>query len=288
MILTAYDCGLGAPDDTQDLAEPAGSCEVLVIGCGNLLRGDDGVGPVLVRHLWERGVPDGAKLVDGGTAGMDVAFQMRGAQRVVIIDAAATGSAPGTIFKVPGEELQNLPPLQGLHTHSFRWDHAIAFARWALGDDCPTDIAVYLIEVAGVELGADLSETVEAAMEIVIERIEAEYLADLRPVPDTEVTVEFTPDGYLRLDASLAASRFPSDAVVAVVRDDELWLIPLRGPRSGGLLLKQRNPAGDRSLLIREVIEGRVGVTGAFWDDAQKSLRIPLHDGLRDAPEPPG
>jgi Ni,Fe-hydrogenase maturation factor len=30
---------------------------VLVIGCGNLLRGDDGVGPVLVRHLWERGVP---------------------------------------------------------------------------------------------------------------------------------------------------------------------------------------------------------------------------------------
>jgi len=110
----------------------------------------------------------------------------------------------------------------------------------------------------------------------------------LRLAPDTDVTVEFTPDGYLRLDASLAASRFPSDAVVAVVRDGDLWLIPLRGPRSGGLLLKQRNPAGDRSLLIREVIEGRVGVTGAFWDDAQKSLRIPLHDGLRDAPEPPG
>ncbi len=37
-----------------------------------------GVGPVLVRHLWERGVPTGARLVDGGTAGMDVAFQMRG------------------------------------------------------------------------------------------------------------------------------------------------------------------------------------------------------------------
>ena len=102
----------------------------MIIGCGNLLRGDDGVGPVLVRHLWERGVPDGAKLVDGGTAGMDVAFQMRGAGRVVIIDAAATGSAPGTVFRVPGEEFAELPPLQGLHTHSFRWDHAIAFARW--------------------------------------------------------------------------------------------------------------------------------------------------------------
>lgn len=267
--------------DAAALLEPPG-CAALVVGCGNLLRGDDGVGPVLVRHLWERGVPDGARLVDGGTAGMDVAFQMRGAERVVIIDACliggAAGSAPGTVFKVPGAELAELPPLQGLHTHSFRWDHAIAFARWALGDACPTDITVFLIEAAGVELGAELSEPVQAAMETVIGMIEVEYFAPLRPQAADEVTVEFTADGYLRLDAALAAGRFPSDAVAAVVRDDNLWLIPLRGPRSGGLLLKQRNPAGDRSLLIREILEDRVpaGARAASWDDGQKALRIPL------------
>lgn len=262
--------------DEDPLAPPG--CAVLVVGCGNLLRGDDGVGPILVRHLWERGVPDGARLVDGGTAGMDVAFQMRGADRVVIIDAAATGSAPGTVFKVPAAELVELPPLQGLHTHSFRWDHAIAFARWALGDDCPTDITVYLIEVSGVALGAELSEPVQDAMEQVIGSIEADYLMALRPRTAAEVTVEFTPDGYLRLAASLAAGRFPSDAVAAVMRDDDLWLIPLRGPRSGGLLLKQRNPAGDRSVLVREVVCDRPlpAVSAAFWDDDQKALRIPL------------
>ena len=60
------------PGDLEDIdLEPPG-CAVLVVGCGNLLRGDDGVGPVLIRHLWDRGVPEGAKLVDGGTAGMDV------------------------------------------------------------------------------------------------------------------------------------------------------------------------------------------------------------------------
>lgn len=267
-----------ADQDAPDIdIEPPG-CAVLVVGCGNLLRGDDGVGPILVRHLWELGVPDGARMVDGGTAGMDVAFQMRGAERVVIIDAAATGAAPGTIYRVPGEELEELPPLQGLHTHSFRWDHAIAFARWALGDACPTDITVFLIEAGGVGFGADLTEPVEAAMGQVIDIIERDYLSALRPEESADLQVEFTADGYVRLDAALAASRFPSDAVVAVVRDDALWLVRLRGPRSGGLLLKQRNPAGDRTTLVREVLEDHVpvGVRSAFWDDAQAALRIPL------------
>jgi len=95
-------------------------------------------------------MPEGLRIVDGGTAGMDVAFQMRGAGRVVIIDASATGAAAGTLYRIPGAELAELPPLQGLHTHSFRWDHAIAFARWALGGACPTDITVFLIEAADV------------------------------------------------------------------------------------------------------------------------------------------
>ena len=257
--------------------EPPG-CSVLVVGCGNLLRGDDGVGPVLIRHLWDRGVPEGAKLVDGGTAGMDVGFQMRGAQRVVIVDASSTGAAPGTVYRVPGEELTDLPPLQGLHTHSFRWDHAIPFARWALGDACPTDITVFLIEAAAMEMGAEISEPVNTAMEQVIDLIERDFLAPLRPRSAESVSVDFTAEGYLRLDAALAASRFPSDAVAAVARDGELWLYPLRGPSSGGLLLKQRNIAGDRAVLIHEVLADGfpVGVRAAFWDDAHKALRIPL------------
>ena len=259
--------------------EPPG-CAVLVIGCGNLLRGDDGVGPVLIRHLWDRGVPQGARLVDGGTAGMDVGFQMRGAQRVVIVDASATGAEPGTVYRMPGEELTDLPPLQGLHTHSFRWDHAIPFARWALGDACPTDITVFLIEAADMEMGAELSEPVNTAMEQVIALIEHDFLAPLRPPTAAEVSVEITAEGYLRMDAALAAGRFPSDAVAAVPRDGELWLYPLRGPSSGGLLLKQRNPAGDRAVLIHELLADGfpVGVHAAFWDDEHKALRIPLRE----------
>ncbi len=180
-----------------------------MVGCGNLLRGDDGVGPVLVRHLWERGVPTGGSLGRRwhrrhGRGVPDAG----GRERVVIVDASATGAAPGTVYRVPGEELADLPPLQGLHTHSFRWDHAIAFARWALADACPSDITVFLIEAGGVELGADLSEPVEAGMEQVIELLERDYLGPLRPQIGGDISVQFTGDGYIRLDAVLAASDF--------------------------------------------------------------------------------
>jgi hydrogenase maturation protease len=154
--------------------------DVVVIGCGNLLRGDDAVGPILVRHLWERGVPEhGVVLVDGGTAGMDVSFKMRGAGKVVIIDAASTGSPPGTIFQVPGEELEDLPPLDGFHTHSFRWDHALAFGRWLLKDEYPTDVTVFLIEAASVDFGAELTAAVAAAMEVVADKVRQLWENDL-------------------------------------------------------------------------------------------------------------
>ncbi|UNB49924.1 hydrogenase maturation protease [Mycolicibacterium sp. YH-1] len=270
------------PDDTtpggSDLALDPPGCAVLVIGCGNLLRGDDGVGPILVRHLWERGMPEGLRLVDGGTAGMDVAFQMRGAEKVVIVDASATGAAPGTLYRIPGAELAELPPLQSLHTHSFRWDHAIAFARWALADACPSDITVFLIEAADVSFGADLSPAVTDAMEKVMNVLEAECISPLRPVAPGDITVEFTDDGYLRLGAELSAARFPSHVAAGMVRGDQLWLLPLRGPRSGGLLLKQRTPEGDRALLVLELLHDTIpaGERRAFWDDAHGALRIPL------------
>ncbi|HNP72030.1 MAG TPA: hydrogenase maturation protease [Kouleothrix sp.] len=144
--------------------------DTLVIGCGNLLRGDDGVGPILIRRMWEIGLPAGVRVADGGTAGMDVAFKMRGADRVIIVDAAWTGAAPGTLFQVPGEELENLPPL-GANLHAFRWDHALAFGRWLLKDEYPHDITVYLIEGECFEHGAPLSTAVAATMESLAQQL---------------------------------------------------------------------------------------------------------------------
>lgn len=95
------------------------------------------------------------------------------------------------------------------------------------------------------------------------------------------MAVEFTEDGNLRLSASVASSFFPGDALVAVPRGAELWLVPLTGPESGGLLLKQRNLAGDRSTLIWEAlpVEQPVGIRQAIWDPEQGALRVSLAAG---------
>ena len=143
----------------------------LIIGCGNLLKGDDAAGPVLIRRLWEMGLPEGVHCADGGTGGMDVAFQMRGVPNVILVDASQTGSEPGTVFRVPGHQLEQLPPVAGINLHCFRWDQALEFGRWLLKDEYPKNITVYLIEAANLEFGAELSAPVKAAIESLAETL---------------------------------------------------------------------------------------------------------------------
>jgi hydrogenase maturation protease len=97
-------------------------------------------------------------------------------------------------------------------------------------------------------------------------------------LPDADLMVEFTSDGYLRLEAALARDLIPTDAAVAMSRDGHLVLFPLRGPESGGLIFKQRNAAGDRCVLVREVLNDQhpVGRRVAHWDAVQGALLIPL------------
>ncbi|MFZ2501717.1 MAG: hydrogenase maturation protease [Nocardioides sp.] len=262
-------------------------CDLLVIGCGNILRGDDAVGPVLIRHLYERGVPEGVRVVDGGTSGMDVAFGMRGAARVVIVDAAATGAKPGTIYRVPAEELAELPPIDGLHTHNFRWDHALSFSAWLLGPLAPTDVTVYLIEAGSVVPGAPLTDPVEQAMEQVIELLVRDHYPAATVEPAAE-TVEITSAGYLHLSAEQVARWFAAGVLLAKQQpvqsagsDEaalELLLVPVRSATNGGLVLRQRNAAGEHTLLISEV-QGFAPTPGRFeasWDEHRGALVVRL------------
>lgn len=89
--------------------------------------------------------------------------------------------------------------------------------------------------------------------------------------------VELTSTGYLYIPA-VEAWRFPAGTAVALVRGDELWLMPVRNAGSGGLLLKLRNVRGDRSLFVQEFLPEGVppGPRESVWDEELGALRIPL------------
>lgn len=163
-------------------AQPPRHPEVVVVGCGNPLRGDDALGSAVIHELFERGLGAKVMLVDGGTGGMDVAFKLRGARKAVLVDAARVeGLDPGTIMRVPGEAVAHLPPLEELHSHSFRWDHALAFARWLLKEEYPSEVVVFLAQGANYDLGAPLSGPMERALAELVELIESEVLIGSEP-----------------------------------------------------------------------------------------------------------
>jgi hydrogenase maturation protease len=138
---------------------------VVIIGCGNTNRSDDGVGVWVIHELRRRELPGQVRLIDAGTGGMDVMYNLEGARRVLLIDAAWTGAAPGTLYKVPGEQLAALPPPNALSLHNFRWEHALAVGRMLYKDRFPSNINVYLIQAASLAYGLELSPAVRAGAE---------------------------------------------------------------------------------------------------------------------------
>jgi hydrogenase maturation protease len=145
-----------------------------IIGCGNLTRSDDGLGPFVARrlhaHVTALGRTD-VRVLDAGTDGMAVMFSARGSDALVIIDAARTGSEPGAVYEVPGDVLARDYEL-GLSFHDFRWDHAIAAGQRLFADVFPRAVTVLLVEAESTDFGLELSSSVAAAADHVIARIE--------------------------------------------------------------------------------------------------------------------
>lgn len=144
--------------------------QIAIIGCGNPNRSDDGVGPRVIQLLKDQTLPGEVGLFDAGTDGMAVMYKARGVSRLIIVDARQPEGAPGSLYDVPGEVLQ-APPPQSFTLHDFRWDHALYAGRRIYGAEFPSDVRVFLIEAATLELGLGLSPEVAQCAERLAEQI---------------------------------------------------------------------------------------------------------------------
>ncbi|WP_435642456.1 hydrogenase maturation protease [Streptomyces sp. H49] len=143
---------------------------VVVIGVGNTLRGDDGVGPATVEALRHR-VPDGTVLTvsDGEPARMLDLW--RDADTVVVVESLRTRPArPGELHTLTAADAASRTAATA-STHALGLGECLALAE-VLGQ-LPQRLVVYAMEVADVELGAPLSEAVRSALPELIERVAA-------------------------------------------------------------------------------------------------------------------
>ena len=89
--------------------------KTLVLGLGNVLMGDEGIGVYVVRALEKHTLPAGVECLDGGTGGFTLLEPLENADRIILIDAASDGNPIGTVSRTTPRFSRDYPPTLTAH-----------------------------------------------------------------------------------------------------------------------------------------------------------------------------
>jgi len=144
-----------------------GSPKVVVVGVGNLLMGDDGMGIWVAEEL--RKAPDEVLVLDGGTALLDVLEEVEGAERLVIVDAMSGDGPPGTVYVLSSDDLGKRKGRFSLHDMGVAEMLELGRLMYRI----PEDVVLVGVEPEHVGPGIGLSRTLREKLQEVV-RVVAE------------------------------------------------------------------------------------------------------------------
>jgi hydrogenase maturation protease len=130
----------------------------LILGIGNLLLCDEGVGVHVARALSRRELPPGVSVVEAGTAFLDVLPEIECADRILLIDAMHGGGGPGSVYRVPFDQCRHPAMLASLH--GFDLSRVLFMA----GNGRTPEVTVFGIEPVQIEWGTELSPAVQKVL----------------------------------------------------------------------------------------------------------------------------
>jgi hydrogenase maturation protease len=134
----------------------------VILGLGNALRGDDGVGPAVIEWLDRQGLPSGVETIDGGTSGLDIVSILMGRERAIIVDAADIGQAAGRWVRFTPNEARLQANAMSLSLHSAGLAEALALG--AALNVLPPTVIIYGVQPQTLDWVAQLSNEVQAAV----------------------------------------------------------------------------------------------------------------------------
>jgi hydrogenase maturation protease len=100
---------------TTNSEATTGRVKTLVLGLGNILMGDEGIGVHVVRALEQHTLPEGVECLDGGTGGFVLLEPLQSADHIVLVDAAADGNPIGTVTRTTPRFSRDYPPTLTAH-----------------------------------------------------------------------------------------------------------------------------------------------------------------------------
>ena len=147
--------------------------KTLVLGLGNVLMGDEGVGVHVVRALEKRTLPDNVECLDGGTGGFILLEPLQNAERIILIDAAADGNPFGTVTRTTPRFSRDYPPTLTAHDVGVKDLLDVFYMQGG-----SRDVVLYAITIDPHQpISMELSATGKAAMDGAV----CQVLSDLQP-----------------------------------------------------------------------------------------------------------
>jgi len=144
------------------------SLPIRVLGVGNVLTSDDGLGPYVIRVLEARyDFPDGVEVIDVGTPGLDFTPFLSDALAVIVLDTVRSDAAPGTLRLYRDAEIVASPPPSRMNPHEPGLREALMATE--LTDSSPREILLVGVVPETTEGGTRLSRPVADAVPKVVE-----------------------------------------------------------------------------------------------------------------------
>jgi len=143
--------------------------DTLVLGVGNTLRRDDGVGPAVIKLLQQENLPN-VDLLDGGIDGLGLIDVINQYQRAIIIDAVDMRLTPGSVKLFTASDAKINIKNDALSTHGFGLAEVIGLLE-QLG--CDTEIKIIGVQPQDISFGEGLTEVVETKIPGVIELVKS-------------------------------------------------------------------------------------------------------------------
>jgi len=152
----------------------------LILGIGNVLMGDEGVGVHVVRELERMQLPDDVEWLDGGTGSFLLLGPMQRAGRVILIDATIDGNPPGNITKLKPKFSSDYPKTLTAHDIGLKDLLDAAYLSGA-----PLDVTLFAISIE-MPLGVamELSPTIAARVPEIVQRVVEEIESTVFPVDE--------------------------------------------------------------------------------------------------------